>query len=168
MRFRTLAVAALLLTLTATGGLAAYQVSEDARGESAQTTVDRSDQLATEVGIRQTLVSDADHDPTRYADTVDVELEDGTVLTEGDDYAYYPEDGEIEFLQDYSQEAIVEYRYDVPTDQVADEQLRTATESFGGVMRLAAGLSLVAVFLFVGGFFARRLGGFGTSSGRGR
>lgn len=169
MRFRTLVVAAVLLSVAAAGGLAAYSIAEDARGEAAQETIDRSDQLATEVGLRQTLVADTDHDPTANGDSVTVELEDGTALTEGDDYAYYPTDGEIEFLTNYEQEAIVEYRYDVPADQATDEQLQTGTGAFGLVMRLLAGLSLVAVFLFIAGFIARRVGVVGSATrGRGR
>lgn len=159
MEFRKVAVAAMVLVLSATAALAAYQLSEQARGEAAQTTIERTDSLAVEPGIVQVLVSDDDHDPTAYGQngTETVEYQ-GTVWVPGGNYTYYPDSGELEFLRDESGEANITYQYDVPEDQVADDQLQTATRGLGQALQVGVGLSLVGLLLFVGWFAARKVG----------
>lgn len=167
MRFRTVAIAALMLVLVATGGLVAYQVANDARAEAAQTTIERNDSLAVEPNIRQKLVSDTDHDPTRYGDSVTVTY-NGTVWEPEGNYTYYQESGEIEFERDEEGEADIDYRYEIPENQVADDQLQTATESYGNVLLVGAGLSFVVLLLFIGAFAARKIGVGGRVGGSGR
>jgi hypothetical protein len=168
MRFRTYAVAAVLLVLLVTGGLAGYQISADARGEAAQVTVERSDSLAVEPEIRQTLVADQNHTPTRYGDTVTV-VYNGTEWDAAGNYTYYQDSGEIEFLRDEAGEAAITYTYEIPENQVADAQLQTLTESWGQIATVGTGVVFIVLFLFVGGFVARRAGMFGGGSGpRGR
>jgi hypothetical protein len=166
MRFRTVVVAALLLVLAVVGAFAALQIGQDARRETAQITVERNDSLAVEPDIRQKLVSDADHDPTRYADSINVTY-NGTQFTEGTEYDYFNESGEIEFLVNETAEANITYQYDIPRDQAADAQLQTATDAMPLIMRVAIGFAFVVVFLFIGGFAASRLRGTSTRS-RGR
>jgi hypothetical protein len=171
MRFRTLAIASVILLLAASGAFAAYSISEDARAESDQQTVERNDSLAVEPGYRQALVSDEDHYPTSYGENGTETVEyNGTVWEPGpDNYTYYPSTGELEFNRNETGEANVTYQYDVPADQARDEQLRVGTRGLGTILRFGAGLSLVGVFVFIGGFFARRMGVFGGSNrGRGR
>jgi hypothetical protein len=169
MRFRTVAIAAVILALTATAGFAAFQVATDARGEAAQMTVERNDTLAVDTGIRQKLVADTDHDPTAYgANGTETVEYNGTVWEPSGNYTYYPEDGEIEFLRDETGEANITYQYDIPADQVADDQLQTATRGFGNVALVAGALSLVVLLLFIAGFVARRLGVWGGRSFSGR
>jgi len=165
MRFRKVVIAALVLVLCATGGLAAYTIANDARAEAAQTTVERNDSLAVEPDIRQKLVSDQDHDPTGYGASITVTY-NGTEWSEGDEYEYYQEDGEIEFLEDREGEANVDYRYEIPEDQVADEQLQTLTVGTGEIIMVGAAFALIIVFLFIGGFAAKRI--FGGRNTRGR
>ena len=168
MRFRTVVVAALLLVLAVVGAFAALQVGQDARRETAQVTVERNDSLAVQPDIRQKLVSDDDHDPTRYADSINVTY-NGTQFTEGTEYDYFEASGEIEFLVNRSDpdEANISYAYDIPKDQAADAQLKTATGAMPLIMRVLIGLVFVVVFLFIGGFAASRLRGSSTRS-RGR
>ena len=160
MAFKKVAIAAAMLVVASVAGLAAYQIGADARGEAAQADVVREDSLAVESGIRQKLVSDDDHDPTRYGDngTETVEYE-GTVWEPGpDNYTYYPSEGEIEFNRDEPDEANVTYQYNIPADQQSDDQLQTVTESYGQVLLVAVGLTFVTLFLFIAGFVARRMG----------
>lgn len=157
MRFRTVAIAAVVLVLAGAAGLAAYQISADARGEAAQQVVDREDSLAVEPDLRQTLAPDQDHDPTRYGDSVAV-VYNGTEWDPDGNYTYYAESGEIEFLRDEPGEATIGYRYAVPADQVADAQLQTLTVGGVNIFLLAIPAALVVLLLFVGGFAARRLG----------
>ncbi|MFW5956342.1 MAG: hypothetical protein ACOCQY_02950 [Halorhabdus sp.] len=157
MRFRKVVIAAVILALCTTAGLAAYTIANDARAEAAQTTIERNDSLAVEPDINQTLTSDADHDPTGYADSITVTY-NGSEWSEGDEYEYYKDEGEIEFLVDEDGEADVEYTYEIPEDQVADDQLQTLTGSYGQLIQVGAALSLIVVFLFVGGFAAKKLG----------
>jgi len=166
MRFRTLAVAAVILALAATAALAAFEIGQDARAEAAQQTIERNDSLAVDPAIRQKLVSDTDHDPTAYGANGTERVEfNGTVWEPDGNYTYFPSDGEIEFQRNESQPANVTYQYDIPADQTLDEQGQTATESFALVMRFAIGAAFVVLFLFVGGFVARRIN---TTGGRGR
>lgn len=157
MKFRTVAVAALVLVLATSGALAAYQLSDQARGEAAQSTVERTDSLAVEPDLRQKLVSDDDHQPTAFGDSITVTYND-TVWTEGEDYEYYNTTGELEFLRDEPGEADIEYSYDVPEDQVGDDQLQTLTNAQGQALLVGVGLSFVVLLLFVGGFVARKMG----------
>jgi len=169
MRFRTVVIAAVVLAVAAAAALAAFTVAEEARAESRQVTVERNDSLAVNTGIVQKLVSDQDHDPTRYDDTVTViNKSNGATWTNGTEYAYYNTTGEIEFLVDRNAQANVTYQYDVPADQAADDQLQTVTEAYGLVLRVGIGLALVVLLLFIAGFTARRLGVFGGSTTRGR
>jgi opacity protein-like surface antigen len=156
MRFRTVVVAALALVLAITASLAVLQIAEDSRRETAQDVAERNDSLAVEPNISQKLVSDTDHDPTRYNDTINVTY-NGTQFQEGQDYAYNQSVGEITFLVDEPGEANISYSYDIPEAQVADEQLQTTTVSTGLVMRVAVGLAFVILFLFIGGFAATRI-----------
>lgn len=168
MRFRTVVVAAVILVLAASGALAAMSIAEDARSEAAQTTMERSDSLAVEPDLRQKLVSDDDHDPTGYGDTITVTY-NGTEWTAGEDYEYYQSSGEIEFLRDEPDEATIDYRYEVPEDQVQDEQIQTLTVGFTDIALLATGLAFVVLLLFLGGYVARKMGvvgGGGYSSNR--
>lgn len=158
MRFRTVVIAALILVLATVSGLVAFQMADEARGEAAQTEIDRTDTLAVEPDIRQHLASDIEHNPTGYHDEIDVELDDGGgTLQEGDDYEWYPETGEIEFLIDEDEEANINYTYRIPEDQVADEQLTTITDGYGTLILLAVGLSFVVLFLFIGGYVAKKV-----------
>lgn len=157
MEFRTVVVAAVVLVVASTGSLAAYQLSDQARSEAAQTTIERTDSLAVELGIVQFLVSDDDHDPTAYGDSVTVTY-NGTTWSEGTDYQYYNASGELEFLRDEPDEADIEYIYEVPENQVADDQLQTLTVGTGQVLLVAVGLSFVVLLLFVGRFVAKRMG----------
>lgn len=166
MRFRTLAIAAVVLVLAATAGLAAFQVSDQARAEAGQQLVEREDSLAVEPGFRQTLVSDANHTPTAYGDTVTV-VYNGTELAPDGNYSYYPNDGEIEFLTDEPGEATITYTYEIPANQVADAQLQTLTEANSRVLYAILGGALITIFLFVGGFAAKRIRA-NTNSPRGR
>lgn len=160
MGFKTLVVAAVILVLASAGGLAAYQIADHARGEAAQTTVEREDSLAVEPDIRQKLVSDDDHDPTAYGENGTETVEyDGTVWEPSGNYTYYADTGEIEFLRDEPDEANISYQYDVPADQAGDEQLQLVTVAFNNVGLLATGFAFVVLFLFLGGFVARRMGG---------
>jgi hypothetical protein len=169
MRFLTVVIAALVLMLAAAGAFAAIQVAEDARGEAAQTTVTRNDTLAVNSGITQTLVSDTDHDPTRYGANGTERVEwNGTVRQQEGNYTYYQGSGEVEFLKDRNAQANITYQYDIPSDQVADNQLQTATTGVSRVALLATGLSLVVLLLFIGGFAARRFGVWGGRSTTGR
>lgn len=166
MRFRTVVIAAVILVLASVAGLAAYQISDAARGEAAQQTVERTDSLAVEPDIRQKLVSDDDHDPTAYgANGTEIVEYNGTVWQPAGNYTYYPETGEIEFLRDESGEANITYQYEIPRNQVADDQLQTLTESYGNVILVGVGLAFVVLLLFIGGFVARRMS---TAPPRGR
>ncbi len=166
MRFRKVVIAAIILVLCATAGLAAYSIANDARAEAAQTTVERNDSLAVEPDIRQKLVSDQDHDPTGYGASITVTY-NGTQWSEGNEYEYYQEEGEIEFNVDRSGEANISYTYEIPEDQVADEQLQTLTGSYGELIMVGAALALIIVFLFIGGFAAKKMG-MGGRNTRGR
>ena len=159
MRFRTVVIAAVILALATSGGLAAYQISDQARAEAGQVMIDRTDELAVEPDIRQSLASDADHSPTAYDEDITVTY-DGEEMTEGTDYEYFPESGEMEFLVDRSDpdEATIDYAYQIPENQVADDQLETLTEAYGDIMLVGVGLSIVVLLLFIGGFVARRMG----------
>ena len=170
MRFRTVAVAAVILVLAGAAGLAAYQISADARGEAAQQTIEREDSLAVEPDIRQTLVSDDDHDPTRYgANGTETVVYNGTEWEPDGNYTYYAETGEIEFLRDESGEANITYQYHIPENQVADAQLQTLTTASGNIVLLGVGAAFVVLLLFIGGFAARRLGvGSSGTNTRGR
>lgn len=168
MRFRTVAIAAVVLVLAGAAGLAAYQISADARGEAAQQVIDREDSLAVEPDIRQTLAPDQDHDPTRYGDSITVTY-NGTEWDADGNYTYYQEAGEIEFLRDEAGEATIAYQYQIPENQVADDQLQALTVGGVNIFLLAIPASLVVLLLFVGGFAARRLGvGSSGSTTRGR
>lgn len=156
MRFRTVVVAALALVLAITASLAVLGISEDARHETAQTTIERNDSLAVEQNITQKLVSDDDHDPTRYNDTINVTY-NGTQWQEGDEYDYNQSTGEITFLVDEPSAAEIGYQYEVPEAQAADQQLQTTTVSTGLVMRVIVGIAFVILFLFIGGFAATRM-----------
>lgn len=157
MRFRSIVIAAVVLVLAAAGPLAAYQMADLARGEAAQQEIEREDSLAVDSSIRQKLVSDDDHNPTKYNDTIDVDY-NGTDWTEGDEYEYYPEFGEIEFLVDKSDPANITYTYFVPANQAADDRLQSLTISTGLALRLGGGLSFVVLFLFIAGFVRQRMG----------
>lgn len=166
MRFRTVVIAAAILVLASVAGLAAFQLADEARGEAGQQAIDRNDSLAVEPNITQKLVSDTDHTPTGYGDTITVEY-NGTVWEPDGNYTYYNETGEIEFLRDETGEANVSYTYYVPEDQVADEQLQTLTKSYGNVVLVGVGLSFVVLLLFVAAFTARKMGvGQRSRSGR--
>lgn len=158
MKFRKVVIATMILVLATTAGLAAYTIADEARGEAAQTTVEQTDELAVEANIVQKLVSDDDHQPTVYGETVDAELSGGGELNEGDDYLYYQENGSIEFLVDEDDTAIIDFTYDIPRDQVADDQLQTLTGAYGNVIMVAVGLAFVVLFLFIGGFAAKKMG----------
>lgn len=168
MAFRKVAIAAVLLVLASVAGFAAYQIGADARAEAAQQTVEREDSLAVTTSIRQKLVSDDDHDPTAYGPNGTETVEYNGVVWEPDgNYTYYPSEGEIEFLRDEPDSANVTYQYDIPANQQADEQLQTVTRGYGQTMRVVIGLAFVALFLFIGGFVAKRMG-VGTQSRTGR
>lgn len=157
MRFRTVVIAAAVLVIAIVGGLAVYEIADASRSEAAQTTVEQEDSLAVEEDIRQKLVADDDHDPTAYGDSITVEY-DGTEWDEGEDYEYHQDSGEIEFLRDESGEADIDYTYEIPEDQVADDQLETLTIGVGEVVMVIAGLTFVVLFLFIGRFVATRMG----------
>jgi len=91
----------------------------------------------------------------------------GTQWSEGNEYEYYQEEGEIEFNVDRSGEANISYTYEIPEDQVADEQLQTLTGSYGELIMVGAALALIIVFLFIGGFAAKKMG-MGGRNTRGR
>lgn len=168
MRFRTLVIAAAILSIAAVAGLAAFQMGQQARGEATQQTIDATDSLAVETGYRQKLEeADQNHTATAYGDTVTVTY-NGSTWAEGTDYEYYPSEGEIEFLRDESGEADIAFQYDIPQNQVADEQLQTLTESYGQIMLVGTGLTFVVLLLFVGGFAARKLGVGRSRMSRGR
>ena len=156
MRFRTLAVAAVILLVCSIGAFAAMQIADDARGESAQNTIEASDSLAVEPDLRQRLQPDSDHNPTAYGETVDVSYE-GETWTEGEEYEYYPETGEIEFTVDRDEPADIEFSYEIPENEVADSQLQTVVSGNVNVLLAGVGLSIVIVLLFVGGFTARKI-----------
>lgn len=159
MRFRTVAIAAVVLMLAAVAAFAGYQISTDARGEAAQQTIERNDSLAVEPDIRQKLVSDDDHDPTAYgANGTETVEYNGTVWDPDGNYTYFPEDGEIEFLRNETGEANISYQYDIPENQALDDQGQTVTVGFGLVLRVGVGLAFVVLFLFIAGFAARRVG----------
>lgn len=166
MRFKTVVIAAVILAVAAAGGLAAFQIAGDARGETAQTTVEQTDSLAVEPDIRQTLTAKENHTPTRYGETITV-VYNGTVLEPEGNYTYYQSEGEIEFLTDEPNPADIDYSYDIPRDQLADDQLTTVVESYGNVLLLGGGLTFVVLLLFIGGFMAKKIG-IGTTSTRGR
>lgn len=165
MRFKAFAIAAAVLVVCSVGAFAAMQIADEARGESAQTTIDATDDLAVEPDIRQTLQPDAGHNPTAYGDTVTVTYDTET-WTEGDEYEYYPADGEIEFLVDREGEATIDFTYEIPRDQLADDQLQTVVEANSNVLLVGVGLSIVVVLLFVGGFTARKIMSTTSRSGR--
>ena len=157
MRFRTLVVAAALLGVLAVGGLAAFQMADEARGGAAQTTIETSDSLAVEPDIRQQLTTDdPEHNPTAYGETLTVVYND-TEWDAAGNYTYYQESGEIEFQRDEPGEAAIDYAYDIPRDQLADEQLQTLTGAYGDVLLVGVGLTIVIVLLFVGGFTGRKI-----------
>lgn len=165
MRFKRLAIAAVILALAATAGLAAFQISDQARAEASQQLVERTDALAVEPGYRQVLTSDANHTPTRYGDTVTV-VYNGTEWDPDGNYTYAPSNGEIEFLRDEPGEATITYTYEIPENQVADDQLQTLTEANANVLYVLVGGALITVFLFVGGFVARRMSASNGPRGR--
>ncbi|MFW5956292.1 MAG: hypothetical protein ACOCQY_02700 [Halorhabdus sp.] len=159
MRFRSVVIAAVILVLATVAGLAAYQISDAARGEAAQTTIETNDSLAVEPDLRQHLAPEDDHDPTAYGENgTEVVEYNGTVWEPEGNYTYYPNEGEIEFERDEASEANITYEYDIPEDQVADEQLQTLTQAQGQVIRVGVGLSFVVLFLFIAGFTARKIG----------
>lgn len=159
MEFRKIVVAALILVVASTAALAGYQLSDQARGEAAQATIERTDSLAVEPDIVQKLVSDDDHQPTAYgANGTETVEYNGTVWVPDGNYTYYSDSGEIEFLRDETGEANITYQYDVPADQVADDQLQALTRGYGRALLVGVGLSFVALLLFVGGFAARKMG----------
>lgn len=169
MRFRTVVIAAAILTLASAAGLAAYQIGEDARAEAAQDSIERTDSLAVDSGIRQKLVSDQDHDPTAYgANGTETVEYNGTVWEPSGNYTYYPSEGEIEFLRDEPGSANITYQYDIPENQRLDEQAQTTTVGFGLIARVGVALAFVVLLLFIGGFVARKMGVFGGTSRRGR
>lgn len=157
MRFRTVVVAAVILMVVSVAALAAFTIAEDARNEAAQTQIDRTDELLVEQGLEQKLVSDDDHHPTSYDDSITVTYDDQT-WTEGEEYEYSQDNGTITFLVDEDGSATIEYGYEIPEDQVTDDQMQTLTIGYSNVAILAGGLALVVVFLFIGGFVAKRLG----------
>lgn len=157
MRFRTVVIAAALLGVLSVGGLAAYQMADEARGGAAQTTIETSDSLAVTTGITQQLTTDdPEHNPTAYGETITVVYNDTEWEPEGN-YTYYQASGEIEFQRDEPDAADIDYRYDIPRDQLADEQLQTLTGAYGDVLLVGVGLTIVAVLLFVGGFTGRKI-----------
>lgn len=160
MRFRTLVVAALVLVLAIVGSFAAFTISDLARDEAAQTDIERTDELAVEAGVTQYLAPDSDHDPTNRSATVTV-VYNGTEWTPAGNYSYDPGAGEIEFLRDEPDPAAVTFGYEIPENQVADEQLQTATEGYSDVAMALVGGSFIVLFIFIAGFIARR---FTTSS----
>ena len=157
MKLRTMAIAALVLVLAVTGAFAAFQVADQARAEAAQTTIEQTDELAVEPDIRQALVSDEDHDPTAYGESITV-THDGEEWEEGEEYEYYPDAAEIEFLVDEDGPATVEYQYEIPEDQVVDQQVQTVVGGWENVAMLGGGLSLAMIFLILGAFVAKRIG----------
>lgn len=158
MRFRTVAIAAVILTVAAAGGLAVFQIAEEARGEAAQADIDRSDNLSVTSGIEQKLVADTDHDPTRYDDTVTV-VYDGTTLEADGNYTYNASDGSLTFEIDRSNpdEADIDYTYFIPDNQATDAQLQTISEGTSSVLLLVGAATLVVLLLFVGGFAVKRI-----------
>jgi len=99
MRFRTVAIAAVVLAVAAAGGLAVFQIAEEARGEAAQASISENDSLAVEKDIEQTLVARDGDEPTRYGDTVTV-VYDGTEWEPDGNYSYNASAGTITFLRD--------------------------------------------------------------------
>ena len=166
MRFRTIVIAAVILVLAASGALAAFQMADYARGEAAQETIERSDSLAVEPNIVQKLVSDEDHDPTEYGEDIEVTHNDEE-WNESEEYRYYQVNGSIEFLVDEDDPADINYTYEVPRDQAADDQLQALTVSTATILQLGVGLSFVVLFLFIGAFVAKRMRA-GNSRRRGR
>lgn len=167
MRFRTVAIAALILVLASVAAFAAFTIAEESRSEVPQQTVERNDSLAVEPDIRQYLAPDQDHDPTAWGSNGTERVEyNGTVWQPDGNYTYYPDAGEIEFLRNETGEANISFQYDVPKDQVADEQLKTVTRGFGNIMRVGVGLAFVVLFLFIGGFAAKRIQTTNGSRGR--
>ncbi len=143
-------------------------MAELSRSEANQTTVERTDSLAVDSDYRQKLVSDDDHDPTQYgANGTETVEYNGTVWEPEGNYTYYPSEGEIQFQRDENGSANVTYQYEIPQNQVADDQLQTATKGFGKIMIAAVGLAFVSLFLFIAGFAARKMG-VGQTSYRGR
>lgn len=165
MRFRTVVIAAVVLVLAATGAFAAYTVSDLARDEAAQNKIDESDSLAVESNITQKLIPADDHDPTAYGNEVTVTYNDTEWESDGN-YSYYNATGEIEFLRDEPGEATIDYSYEIPENQVADEQLQTTTISFGLAMRVVIGMTFVVLLLFIGAFVYRKMRVSNTVRGR--
>ena len=155
MRFRTVAVAAVILLVCSVGAFAAMQIADDARGESAQNTIEASDSLAVEPDLRQRLQADSDHNPTAYGETVDVTYE-GEEWTEGEEYEYYPETGEIEFLEDRDEPADIEFSYEIPENEVADDQLQTVVSGNVNVLLAGVGVAERVGFIEVGGLDDRQ------------
>ena len=168
MRFRTVVIAAAILVVAAAGGLAVFQIAEDARGEAGQVATDRSDSRAVTSGIEQKLVADSDHEPTRYADSVTV-VYNGTELQPSGNYTYNASAGTLTFQIDRSSpdEADIDYTYFIPKNQASDEQLQVLTEGTSRILMVGTGLSFVVLLLFIGGFAAKRIG-LGRRSARGR
>jgi len=166
MAFRKVVIAAVVLVVASVAGLAAYQIGSDARAEAAQVAIEQNDSLAVEPGYRQKLVANDSHDPTAYGQNITV-VYDGTTWESDGNYTYYQESGEIEFERNETGGANITYQYDVPANQVADDQLQTVTESYGQVVLVGVGLAFVVLFLFIGGFAAKRMG-IGSQSRVGR
>lgn len=158
MRFRTVVIAAVILAVAAAGGLAVFQIAEDARGEAGQVAVDRSDSLAVTSGIEQKLVADSGDEPTRYADTVTVTY-NGTELQPSGNYSYNASAGTLTFLIDRSNpdEADIDYTYFVPANQATDAQLQILSEGMSNVLLIVGAFTLVVLLLFVGGFAVKRI-----------
>lgn len=165
MRFRTVVIAAVVLVVATVAALSVLWIADLARQEAAQDQIDRTDSLAVEPGYQQYLVPDEDHDPTSYDANVTVTYND-TTWQEGTDYEYAAENGTIEFLRDEPGSASVAYGYEIPENQVVDEQAQTSTEAFNTVALLGVGLSFVVLLLFIGGFAAKRLSGGRSPRGR--
>lgn len=155
-KFRTYAVAALLLSLLAIGAFAAMAIGEEARGEAAQETFDGEDSLAVEEGLEQVLQPDEGHDPTAYGEEIDVEYQ-SEQWNEGDEYEYDSDEGTITFLVDEDDAADVQFSYEVPENELVDEQATSLTEGISLVALLGIGLAFVSLFLFVLGFVATRM-----------
>ena len=168
MRFRTVVIAALVLVLASVAGLAAYQMADQSRGEAAQTIVTTEDSLAVDSGVRQFLAPEDGDEPTQYgANGTETVEYNGTTWEPAGNYTYYPDEGEIEFLRDEPGEANITYEYEIPENQVADEQLQTATEGIGNTGLLIVAAAFVVLLLFLGAFEASKMG-VGQRQTRGR
>ena len=104
---------------------------------------------------------DPGEDAFSFSDEITVEADDGTILEEGVDYEWYPDEGEIQFLDSADtndgNSAFVDYDYEAPI---------TMAQDMIGPLSSAFDLGSVLPIVLVAGSILFFLRGFGSGQAR--